>query len=268
MNFTRLSLIAIALSTGALQAIAALPDMADSQPVLCSFAANKNIFANNRKGHSAIWTLQNSSALAAPFASTDQNYVNFRKWVSENTNWDAIEILKNNIKQGLEAIKGMNPKDAFVNEILRSNRGEQRIIDGEIGKIRPMSCLEGIPLLELMKVVDLRKNAVEMFVTILKKNTELKVIGDFYFTSDEVAGTDESSAAKKLRLGLMRSGWQAQSNYHNHPFDFRNADIGGEVAPSSPDIESYQKELPPSALISNGIDTIVLEKADYLKLER
>ncbi|MGZ3652875.1 MAG: S8 family serine peptidase [Bdellovibrionota bacterium] len=235
----------------------------------CSFDKEKEIIVKAKTGYSATWTISASPALLAPYASQDKNLQDYRTWFTSKTPWTAQDILQNNVRMIREALEGIKPGDSFLVQGQRDIRNVERIIRGEIGKIRPMNCLESIPFREFLKAVDLRKHPVEMSSVTLKKGDQLKVLGDFYYEpgsdADGAVGTESSAATIALQRKLMKEGWALYTHLHNHPFDFRNEDIGGEVAPSNPDIDTYRHEHPESAVITNGRDTIEMTPDDYNK---
>ncbi len=250
-----------------------MKSQAFAQETKCDYEKNKVIFSKETNGYSAIWSLKESAGLFASFSGSDSAYVNYAHWVRANTAWSALDILRNHIEVGKKIISGMNPDDPFPKEVLRGNRNITRIINGEIGLIRPIRCLESIPFREMLKVVDLREHSVELNATVLRKHGAAKIVGDFYFnpaTIDNGAtGTAESNAARNLREQLMRDGWIIAAHFHNHPFSFHNpyGDYGGTLGPSDPDIQMYRSLKPELAIISNGIDSVLMNQTDLAKFE-
>ncbi|MGZ3692941.1 MAG: S8 family serine peptidase [Bdellovibrionota bacterium] len=238
----------------------------------CDFEKNKRIIRKKKNGYTALWEMKRSAELSAPYSGSEPNYSNYVKWVKSKTQWTAKEILQNHLAVAKKAIEGMDPKDSFVVGMKKDNAEVEQIINGEIGRFHAMNCLESVPFREFLKVVDLRKYSQELNATVLQKNGELKIIGDFYLVPTPeggAAGTGESDSALALRHKLLREGWTYLAHYHNHPFAFDNpyGDIGGNTAPSEADVAHYLEDKPELALISNGLESIELSREDYSKLK-
>ncbi len=227
----------------------------------CPPAVSKSILFENDSGYSAEWTFKNSAELRLRADLSEPAYLDYAAWVKEHTPLTAIGLLQNHLNILIRA-----NLPTLANNIQKV----QDIISGKIGDIHPLTCLESVPLLEFLKVVDLREHSMEFIASVYTHAEDSKIIGDFYFTGDATSvGAAESQIALEKREELHRSGWVFESIYHNHPFVFRDGftDIGGNLAPSEADLNYFLRIAPQTAIISNGIDSLVLQNDEFLKLK-
>lgn len=223
--------------------------------------ASPEILKAQKGGFTALWRFTASPALHAPLGAGE--LAGYERWVRAHTRLDAKGLIENNIRVGRRLKKSLSPRDPFRKAIEKNERNGRLISSGEVGRIRPLSCLESQPFRQLAAWVDLRIKPTEFFATILTKGDELILIADFYPNS--YSGAHESRAARKAKALLRKDGWGREASLHNHPFNFANeyGDVGGALAPSSADVAMYQESRPFEARITNGLDTVVF--SDYSK---
>jgi hypothetical protein len=234
----------------------------------------KQLVSQTNLGATVFWEFESISTLKEPFQTQSKKYSDYISWVKSKTNRTAKEILENHdqiVKKEIAKLGTTNTSNKdLVKELLTYIDNDKQILDGKIGRISPLRCQEGIPFAEFLERVDLRMKPLEFFVTILEKDHQIILLGDFYDTNENnpSLGTNESSAAKSFRRGLIANGWTTTGFYHNHPFDFssQTGDLGGVTAPSSQDAKFLKKGRFKSAYITNGIETLELSSDDISKL--
>lgn len=221
--------------------------------------ATPEILKAEKGGFTALWRFKNTSALQAPLAAGELSH--YTRWVKANTHLDAKGLIEKNIEVGRRLVKSLSRNDPFRASIRTNERNGRLVSSGSVGRIRPISCLESQPFRRLLTFTDLRTKPSEFLATILTRGDELILIADFY--PNDYSGAYESAAAKNAKARLRRKGWGREVNFHNHPFNFANpyGDIGGALAPSTADVEMYQRSRPSEARITNGLDTVVF--TDY-----
>ena len=221
----------------------------------CQYDANKRILNRSKAGYTAEWTILDSPTLHAPLVTADKNYAKTRAWMAQHTKlgWrDFIKLHSNVVVDAMATLTG-DDYYQFLNDEISSNL----VLEGKLGSVQPIACLEGIPYMEYLKVEDLRKYPQEFWAEVFKKGNQVKIVGAFYLNQetlpDGVGATQASEHEKKI---LMASGWTYFANIHDHTFVFgMGEDQGGELVPSGPDFESYPQLNAQMAIITNGIDS-------------
>jgi hypothetical protein len=235
----------------------------------CDFDASKRVLAKTADGYTAEWSLPDTAALRAPAVPAGDRYAGYAAWVRAHTKLDARAILENHVHVVRTGIENLGPEDPFRKEMEAEIVGVRKVIDGHVGTIRPMSCLESIAFLEFQKVADLRKAPKELSALLFRKGGALRLVGDFY-SDGENGGARERPASTKEARRLTAAGWELYAHLHNHPFAFTNpyGDIGGTTMPSSPDLDAYATRRPVLALITNGIESIELRQDECAELNK
>lgn len=234
----------------------------------------KKIIFQTSLGSTAYWKLTKSPILSEPFQTRSQVYADYLSWVKSHPKWSALKNLENHVQVIEKAIADFGTPNAsneeLIGQLSRGIKFVKRIISGEIGHIRSLNCQEGIVFTEFLEKVDLRQRSLEFNVSILEKQNELILIGDFYDDPSEnpISGASESSAAASFRAKLQSQGWKLTTHHHNHPFDYSNptGDYGGNTAPSGADLRLYKQLGLQEAVISTGIDTLFLNQEDLRKI--
>jgi hypothetical protein len=214
-------------------------------------------------GFTALWRLKSTASLSAPLKNGE--LASYERWVKAHTLLDARGLIESNIRVGRGLKKSLSSRDPFRAAIEKNEWNGRLVSSGRVGRIRPISCLESLPFRRLAAFVDLRTKPMEFLATILRHGEEIALIADFY--PNDYSGAGESRAARSTKAALRKKGWGREINLHNHPFNFANeyGDVGGALAPSTADVETYQNNRPAEARITNGIDTVVF--TDYSRFK-
>jgi len=233
----------------------------------CNIVKDKKVIFENKLGRTVEWTINKSDEAYSPAVLNEPSYTNYVNWARSNTEKSAREIISYFLNVITKAAEDLRKDDQFLESLNQSIFNVTQVLEGHIGQIHPINCLESVPFLEFLEIVDLRKKPSEFYVTVLKKNNELKIIGDFYKSEIDHIGTSESDAAKTHRYSLIKQAWYFEAIYHNHPFNFdkKYDDLGGVIVPSNPDLRLYLEQAPRTAIISNGIESFVVEQKDFKK---
>jgi hypothetical protein len=235
----------------------------------CNFDKSKQILKREKNGYTAVWTIGDVDQLSRQtFSPPDAAYADFQKWANRHTKMSGWQNMRNGQDVRRKMLPDAQSQPEFLNALKLDIENSQKMLDGKVGDLRKINCLESIPFREYMKVVDLKKDQMEFAATILRRGSETKIVGDFYKTSDG-SGVATSEVADAEIKRAQANGWKMTANLHNHPFVFNNpgGDIGGNTEPSSADIEYYQSRQLDTALITNGLETIVMKKSGYNQLK-
>lgn len=238
----------------------------------CNFDFYKKILFSSERGYSAEWTIRDEPSLYRYFSwHLDPLYNAYVEYIRSKTDWSSREVLLNHLRVVKNAVRVHNNDSNFVKTLNQDINRTQLILDGVYGVIRKMRCLESIPMREYLKVNDLQKYPQEFVAIVFKKTNRIKILADLYFLDpDSAIGASMSRTLKQESKRLQEFGWEQIIHLHNHPFNFSNSvgDIGGGLAPSKSDLHFYASQKIPFALITNGLDTLIIEEKDYLSLER
>ena len=233
----------------------------------CNYDSAKKILAKTSKGYTAEWTMSDSPDLLAPLQTSETKYVDTIAWIRKNTNLDWKGILQNQIDVITKDLPAISD-DAGRKEMQKMIDGDKLMLSGQGGDVHPIACLESVPYREYLKVIDLAKFPQEFDAMVYKKDGSVKILGDFYkmdAPAGEPTGVGDSKAKVTERQKLVSAGWTLYAHIHDHTFVFGGDDIGGEVAPSDPDVELYKTMKPQFAVITNGIDTVWMTQAQVSK---
>lgn len=223
--------------------------------------------AKTKAGRTLRWEFRDAATLLRAGTLSGAS-LRHAEWVKAHTALGAAEVFENHIRVGDKLATDLREGDPFLAQLRKSERNARRILRGEVGEIQPIRCLELLPFEEFLKAVDLRSFAGEMFASVLVKDGRAVLVGDFY-KRDTEGGVVESPAALRERAKLLKQGWKLEHSLHNHPWVFNNpyGDLGGILGPSDPDVQGYRRERPAYGVITNGIESISMPRAGYLKLE-
>lgn len=164
--------------------------------------------------------LEAKEGIAEFFANSDLplNFSNseFRSYVLSKINPDPWEILK---KQ--EAIFGKH----FPNFVKRF----EMVIQGELGKIEPIHCIEAL-LLERHWEKQGPLKISEYGASIFGKGNQINIL----FRSEDEPTVPQLEEELALYGKLKSDGWSFLMHIHNHPFFFENStgDVAGTTIPS------------------------------------
>lgn len=151
-------------------------------------------------------------------------------------------------------------------------RGEaeisQRVLDGQLGRIAPISCLEAM----LWKWQDARypmlAHPTEFGAYVLRRPGAVRV----YLSSDDRVGQRMREAVRDSVRADVAAGYRLVAHLHNHPFLFGRVlgdrmwttaetqrDVAGALAPSMSDVAFYQALFAGDPLgeawVTNGLHT-------------
>lgn len=226
----------------------------------CGLDASAREVVRTGSGYTKFFSLTLSNSAMASGHSPSRRLADYQAWVRRNTSWSARQGLANLLR--IYENSGLERDPAYQDSIYNL----RLVINRKAGRIGAMNCLEQLIFEEFLNVADLRHLPSEAHALILRKGSSLVVLGDFYARSME-RGTSASATSTKEMRRLLAKGYRLWMLYHNHPYDFKNkyGDIGGNLAPSEPDIASCRFYRPEMAVITNGIETIRLKAADFSK---
>lgn len=232
----------------------------------CEPAPSPRVIARDSGGRSLGWDFTAGFPLRSTFpldAEPERSHV---KWIRSRTSWTAVENLRNGIAVRQRALSFLSPGDSFRTSLEADIRNTRKIVEGRIGVIRPVRCLEGLAMREFLKTADLRSHPQEFMAIVLEKNGALKMLGDFYRRpAGSVVGVATSPAVLAETKRWLKIGWRYHAHLHNHPFNFDNdyGDIGGALAPSDADLATYRSQKPERAWITNGLEVIEIKRSEF-----
>ncbi|MBX3039640.1 MAG: hypothetical protein KF789_02890 [Bdellovibrionaceae bacterium] len=232
---------------------------------------SKQTLRSTSTGLTSVWVFSEKDFSQGPFVPSSTAEKSHIQWVRQRTSWSSRENLRNGIRIRQKTVNQLPRLDVFRLSLERDIRNLSKVINGSIGRIRPLRCIEGLAFREYLRIADLRSHPQEFQAIFMEKDGVIAMLGDFYRKKpSDIVGTMPSAATLKYKAQLEQKGWVFHAHLHNHPFDFTNTygDIGGSLAPSDPDLEIYLSQKPRYALITNGIETIEIPQKDFSKFER
>jgi hypothetical protein len=142
------------------------------------------------------------------------------------------------------------------------------VLDGTVGKIEPMTCLEAMIWKWQNNRFLMISYPTEFGAFILKRNTDLRI----YLSSSDIVGARIRSEVLESIQTDIESGFELLAHLHNHPFLFDRSigdrmwtmeetidDIAGALAPSMTDVSFFRgirdRYGLQEAWITNGIET-------------
>ncbi len=239
----------------------------------CDHDADRVILAKTKYGYTAEWTLNEDASLTAPFVTNDKAYTALVAWIHAHTKLtSAAGHYQHDIGMYQQFLTEIPLSDPGHKELQRSLDQLKLIASGRAGKVHAINCQEGIPYREYLRVVNLEKYPQEFSALYLRKDGQLKILGDFYWDpsagENNPTGAGSSPTSDKELTKLQHEGWVLDRHLHDHTYVFiKDApDVGGNLNPSQPDIEYYISDKLPGALISNGLETIEMTREDIAAL--
>lgn len=150
----------------------------------------------------------------------------------------------------------------------------QRILDGEVGTLGDITCLQSI-LFDLQnRDWPLSLGPVEMGAYILERRvgttTQLRAYAKTQKQGD-VTGISLADLDARMNADLA-AGWQLRAHLHSHPLSPDGIyDLAGTVIPSTPDSNTYRRLRDDKGLreawITNGVDSALYVAAEFDELE-
>ena len=213
------------------------------------------------------WKFQfpNSPVLDSATLPTQASYRSFRDWANLQPNLhNPIEKLQ----AELDAYKNIGELTADI-----SSRVEP-IIEGKMGILRPVSCLEALLMAEAngKKSMPAAPYEIEAFVLSRTNSTGLEELIIYEGMGEATSVGDERGDFDSQMQNDLKNGWKMKFHIHNHPFSLEKPyDLnGGYTAPSQGDTDYYRQLSGsnglPEARITNGVFTLVLKDKEFLQL--
>ncbi len=195
--------------------------------------------------------------------------------------WDACERLIATLQAAFGAeidifdqrallIRQRDIFEQFFGEVFTYNYN--LIIDGKIGIVAPMSCLESLAFDIQNRQFPLSEISSEMETMVLSREISGTEVLRVYVHTVATPFVPKSPELVAMIERDVADGWQLAAHLHNHPFLFNNSsgDIAGIVAPSEGDVLSHIELRDELALgeawITNGIHTLRVEADELEKL--
>lgn len=227
----------------------------------CSLGFNKQEYLRSSTKIGFRWIMKSSSDLYLSWNGEDPLYQKYKEWVLSRAPGDYRAILQTHIEAGRRILQRLKPNDPFAQEIIESEKQVLNIINKVEGSVHPLNCMESLVFREFLKYQSSIASTREFLVNIFQRGEQIQILGEWQITpadSTDFIGAGSSKELASVRAQLLSQGWSLLADFHNHPFSFDNewGDIGGGLAPSSTDLQSYRRLKPSSALITNGIETI------------
>ena len=193
--------------------------------------------------------------------------IEYFNWVqmgfSDELPYSAMNILRTHYQVIEEAIK-KNPQIKTLKETLE---GKERMLSLMAENTRRANCLETFFHSLYHKKYPLDETRSEFSAKILKSPNGKKLRAYVKGGRTGIVGVTKSAILEKLIRKDLKRGWKRLIDLHNHPLAL-NPKYGdyGPLSPSLSDIQNYQNEKPEEAIITNGIDSFVMEENTYMNL--
>ena len=251
-----MALLAVCLAFGA-------ASRASARATSCAWASPPSRLADGPAGLILAWTIADSPDLFVPAPANVPGLARYRAWARARADVDPRALLRRQEK--LYRRLGVRDADKI-----------HRVLDGEIGRIESINCLEALLFTEHEARYPVEAGATEFLAFILRKDGRLKA---YLLSHGDTNGVSPSGELVRGRLREDRAqGWILLANLHNHPFQFDNpsGDIGGTTVPSGDssygDVSVFQSGVSEydmrGAWITNGFDTVRFDAADVAALGR
>lgn len=235
----------------------------------CPLPENKRILDESEDSLTIEWTLNNDGRLWVAHKPLEKNYKDYLNWVFTHTSMTSIDSLKKYSLVTGRAIEQETDDSNYKISLQKSYEMVQKIINGKIGKLHRLSCVESIPFREYIRLPQRYLFFSEFYTLILKRDYEIKIISQFINPKQiSFSGSGPNKTFNDELSFLLENNWKVTHALHNHPyyFDNPNGDFGGNLGPSEPDIIHSFKESFPEVLITNGIDSISLKQPEVKEL--
>jgi len=206
-----------------------------------------------------IWNEEFKDEFFEPYEEENESYDDYLDWLETQTDTDPFFLIR-------------RQRD-FWHEHNLNTPNHDMILDGNLGLIRPINCLEALLFLEHDYHYPLDEKPSEFFAYILSDEIENKL--RIYFISDESYIGHSKPFSEEVSEDL-ENGWIYLAGLHNHPIDNRvgSGDWMGPLVPSDGDRNIFRLHKAEMAIqnawITNGIDTIEItsDEFDLLKEDK
>lgn len=226
----------------------------------CTFKSEPEIiYSDDRQAH-FVWDSEDEAALERANPLHSSPLVEFREKISKDLPQSLITEMRPDpwklLKRDREIYAAVAPEHlpAF-----------DRVLSGEIGRIRRNGCLEDLLFTLHLEIFGLDHPTSEFQAYLLKRNGLLRT----YFStgsSSRVPPSARQHILPRIKADLNR-GWTDLVHIHSHPFILPPGSwpsVGGRLLPSPADIAGYRQN--PSlheARITNGFDTLILHRPEF-----
>ncbi len=247
------------------------PSFAAESKLKCQFeTAPEHIEWTKEGGQIVIWTEPDKETLwNVEFQHTKEHH-RYLSWINEHTKLSSLEILENH----RDIVEKTFLYRAHARDVMTEQNPDVHnsnlIIEGRVGKIRPINCLETWLFDTFNHDYPLSKSPKEFHAAILRneKSKQIRIYYEHQADGIDYAGVNTSDKVLGLIKRDLAEGWTLFYDLHNHPFNFKNpyGDLGGILCPSTADMSFYHYPSPglENAVITNGRDTIEMT-ASHLK---
>jgi hypothetical protein len=249
---------ALASSAGGFDHFAPFCPFLDSNPLVFINQPNEAIFSFEMFNSSDF-----TDEVGASLDWVSPELKTLNDWVATFTTSDPFALLR----RQREFFRGQASELAVYDKVL----------SGQTGRVRAISCLEARLLTEHLKRFPTWKKATEFQAIALTGNTQLGPTLRVYFASADLGGVTPTFGSL-FETHIKRDigdGWVPEFHLHNHPFNesrASNIDVAGTPIPSAGDANSYiwlRNQLGlREARITNGFSTIELPARDFEALQR
>jgi hypothetical protein len=167
------------------------------------------------------------------------------------------------------------PRGLLAQQLPHTQGGDaenvRRVLSGEVGAVRPMSCLEALLFATQAERTagegrPMHTSPTEFLSYLLQRGDTLKV---WYYTVDQPGVGGLATLHEPLRADLA-AGWSVLRNIHNHNFFLDREGVLGGVVPSATDVQ-YLRNMsatlgPLHVSITNGFHTLDLTPTELARL--
>ncbi|MCO5143161.1 MAG: hypothetical protein M9962_08740 [Oligoflexia bacterium] len=219
---------------------------------ICDIQRPKNIFHQKEDTFYYLIDLPVKILTQAPHRNFSQ-LEKFQREITDKVNIDPYELLR-------------RQKKFYENDRVENNRFN-KILSRQVGKIRPINCLEAFLLNTHIRSF----SAFVEFEALIFENPKINKIRILVQTQGSKQSVIRKPFIENYIRTHLRAGWRLRAHIHNHPFSLNNpyGDIAGTVIPSAPDIESYNYlsniYFLKSAIVINGFHSLTLNNQDFKK---
>lgn len=149
------------------------------------------------------------------------------------------------------------------------------LLDGRVGALRPIACLEALLLDAQAARVPMATRPTELQALVLRRAAaggEPARLRVYVAASAAPWPPKLTPAVDSMIARDRRDGWTVHAHLHNHPFypDRRAADVAGANAPSLSDVQYYRALRArlglEEAWVTNGFTTAVIPARDFARL--
>ena len=125
-------------------------------------------------------------------------------------------------------IEGVTPSNQEMYLALQSgNQNSERILNGNIGLIRPLSCIEAWIFDEFLEQFSQKVVNLEFSAAIYQKNDQITVLASF--DPSYVLWGRPSRLQTISHVNLLSTGWSYKAHLHNHPFLFAPQELAAQL---------------------------------------